>query len=74
MLLALCVFYANACSDHSDVGETKILIEAPVIADITLNSAEVRGINHRWNDETVCCQRGGLGARTKNTYARFCRV
>lgn len=66
MLLALCVFYTNACSD--------IVIEAPVIADITLNSAEVRGINHRWNDETVCCQRGGLGARTKNTYARFCGI
>ena len=44
MLLALCVFYTNACNDNSDVGETKIVIEAPVIADITLNSAEVKVI------------------------------
>ena len=44
MLLALCVFYTNACNDNSDVGETKIVIEPPVIADITLNSAEVKVI------------------------------
>lgn len=42
MLLVLCAFYASACNDDSDVDETKIVIEAPVIGNITSNSVEVK--------------------------------
>lgn len=43
-MLMACVLYASACSEDSDVNDTKIIMEAPVISNITLNSAEVKVI------------------------------
>ena len=44
MFSVLCAFCMNACSDDSNVDDTTLVIDVPVITDITFNSAEVKAV------------------------------
>lgn len=44
MFSVLCAFCMSACSDDSNVDDTTLVIDVPVITDITFNSAEVKAV------------------------------
>ena len=44
MFSVLCAFCMSACSDDANVDDTTLVIDVPVITDITFNSAEVKAV------------------------------